>query len=212
MIKVETAPSPHPAVNQYRHSLRNSATPIICSVIFVAAFVVYAPILTGYFLSDDFGNVQLFLSRKFVDWPRLFYSDWSDGMWGFRLNELRPVIALSFIFDGFLWKANSFGYHLTNVLFHAFNSLLAFFIARTIVRVDKVVALVAGLLFALYPAHVNAVSWISGRNDVISTFFYLSSLLSFSLYRSERKSRYYVVSLILFALECSPRRQLSRCR
>lgn len=168
-------------------------------VVFAVSFLAYAPILNGYFLADDFGNVQLYLSKKLADWPRLFYSDWSEGMWGFRLNELRPVIGLSFMWDGFIWKANPLGYHLTNVSIHAVNSVLIFFAMRLFARAHNIVALAGAILFGLHPGHAQAVAWISGRNDIVSTFFYLSTVLLFALYRSRPRRTYYIMSLVSFA-------------
>ena len=177
----------------------NLETLIVCASILAISIALYSPILNVYFLGDDFGSAQLYINKKLLDWPRLFYSDGSEGMWGFQLNELRPITELSFIWDGFIWKANAMGYHLTNVLFHGFNSILVFFVARVLVVPNKTMSAAAGLLFAFHPAHAEAVTWISGRDDVIATLFFTGTLLSFGLYRSRSCSRYYFASLALFA-------------
>lgn len=169
-------------------------------LLLVTPFAFYSPTLNAYFVADDFGYIQLYMSEKLTAWPKLFAADWSQGIWGYELRELRPIIALSYMWDSSIWRINPLGYHITNVLFHALNSISVFLIARLLLRTPMAASLVAGLLFAIHPAHVEAVSWIAGRTDLISTFFYLNCFLAFGLYRSRCKLRYYVFSLIMFIL------------
>lgn len=90
----------------------------------------------------------------------------------------RPLIELSFWLDNRLWGMEPATMHLENVLLHAANSLLIFFLARTIIRDDgmPLLPLLAALLFALHPVNVEAVAWIAGRTDPLLSIFVLSSL------------------------------------
>jgi len=171
----------------------------VCLLLFTS-LTVYSPIINSYFVADDFGYVGLYIRQQLVDVPRLFTADWSQGIWGFNLGELRPMIALSFMWDALLWGNNPLGYHLTNLLVHSASSALVFFTLRRLLGADLTASTLTAVLFAVHPVHVEAVSWISGRNELISTFFYLSSFLAFGIYRSVERIRYYVFSLILFVL------------
>lgn len=171
----------------------------VCLLLFTS-LAVYSPIINSYFVADDFGYVGLYIRQQLVDVPRLFAADWSQGIWGFNLGELRPMIALSFIWDAFLWSNNPLGYHLTNLLVHGASSALVFFTLRRLLGADLTASTLAAVLFAVHPVHVEAVSWISGRTELISTFFYLSSFLAFGSYRAVERTRYYVFSLLLFVL------------
>ena len=59
---------------------------------------------------------------------------------------------------------------------------------------------VAGLLFGLHPVHVESVAWIAERKDVLSTFFFLLTLLAYRSYVQRPAVRRYMLSLALFAL------------
>ncbi len=113
----------------------------------------------------------------------------------------RPLLLVSFIFDYHIWKLDAFGYHLTNILLHCGNAILCFALLLVLLRNDFV-ALMGSLLFALHPVQVEAVTWVSGRNDTLLCFFILLMVLSYVLYRQSTPSRikYFVLSMISFAL------------
>lgn len=119
------------------------------------------------FVWDDFNTIvnndlikgPLKLADIFFNSPGLFY---------------RPLPMLTIIFDYALWGMNTFGYHLTNFLFHLFNVTLIFYLAQRITRHLRG-SFICALLFAIHPIHTEAVTYISGRSDLICAFFLLSS-------------------------------------
>jgi len=106
----------------------------------------------------------------------------------------RPVVMVSLALDYALWGLRPFGFHLTNVLLHAANSILAFAVLRRVSRSNEV-AFVAALLFAVHPAHKGVVA-IADRTGVLSAFFFLSSL---ALYIRCRSSEHGGTSIIPLA-------------
>ena len=94
------------------------------------------------------------------------------------VGAYQPLRTLSYAFDYHFWKLHPTGYHLTNILCHAVNTLLVFLI---ISRLSKhlLLAFVAALLFAVHPIHVEAVAWVSGRRDVLASVFALLSFFCF---------------------------------
>ena len=180
-----------PDVPAYRtRSLgRWAALAIIC-----AAIAVYGHTLGGYFVADDFGYVSLFAQFPIQRWPHLFVQEWSQGIWGFRQSELRPIPALVFILDALLWRGWAGGYRLTNLLLHVTCSYLVFAVGLRMLRLPQALALVAALLFAVHPSHVAPVVWITGRVDLLPTFFCLGGLLAFARFRETRQLLVLVVS------------------
>jgi len=70
------------------------------------------------------------------------------------------------------------GYHIVNLLLHMVASLLVLFLSRRLALAampDRApwVALVAGILFAVHPGHVEAIAPIVGRKELLSTVFAL---------------------------------------
>lgn len=91
------------------------------------------------------------------------------------LAYYRPVITLTYYLDARLWGPNPAGYHLTNLLWHLAATLLVYHLARrTLGRV--VPAWLAAALFALLPAHAEAIGWVQGRVDLVSAVLVLVAL------------------------------------
>jgi len=94
-----------------------------------------------------------------------------------ELGYYRPVITMLYRTDRTLWGLNPSGYHLTNLLWHMLATFLVYRVAlRTTERI--VAAWAAALLFAVLPAHTEAIGWIQGRVDLVSTAFSLLALLA----------------------------------
>ena len=55
---------------------------------------------------------------------------------GWQGKYYRPVIDLSFFVEQYLWGGQPFGYRLTNVLIHAFNSILLYLFAKSLLKVS----------------------------------------------------------------------------
>ncbi|HEY6098384.1 MAG TPA: hypothetical protein VIW03_03075, partial [Anaeromyxobacter sp.] len=103
----------------------------------------------------------------------------------------RPLATLSWALQYAIHGRAPLGYHLVNVLLHALASGLVALVARRVLgaaassRVPlgrpwvggEAGALGAGLLFALHPAHVEAVAPIVARTDVLAAAGGLAALL-----------------------------------
>jgi hypothetical protein len=64
----------------------------------------------------------------------------------------------------------------------------------------KRTAALASVLFAVAACHAETISWISGRVDSIAALFYLGAFLLFALFRTRGSYRWYISSLVVFAL------------
>jgi tetratricopeptide (TPR) repeat protein len=96
-------------------------------------------------------------------------------------------------------------HHLVNVVFHAANVVLLFALLLRLTGALWPGAFVAAL-FAWHPLHVESVAWISERKDVLSTFFGLLTLLSYTRFVEESRAPspkakvFYALALLMFAL------------
>ncbi len=117
----------------------------------------------------------------------------TDGT--FISNYWIPLTWISHILDFQLYGMNSAGHHLTNLLFHIANTLILLFVFKKMTGHFWQSTIVAAF-FALHPLHVESVAWVSERKDVLSTFFWLLTMLVY-VYYSERPglNRYLWVSL-----------------
>jgi hypothetical protein len=149
--------------------------------------MVFANSLTNDFVWDDnelivnnpavhsLSDVSQFFSGHF----------WSQSSQPSARGYYRPLVLLSYAADYRVWGARPFGFHLTNVLWHA---LAAALVCALLMRLTSspAASLAAGALFAALPVHVESVAFISGRTDVIATVFLL---LSTQLFLNECEHR-----------------------
>jgi protein O-mannosyl-transferase len=110
-----------------------------------------------------------------------------------------PLTWISHMLDIQLFGLKAQGHHLTNLLFHALNVLLLFFALRRMTKTLWQSAFVAAL-FALHPLHVESVAWISERKDVLSTFFWMLTLIAYSYYAEQPRPRTYLAVFAFLAL------------
>ena len=94
------------------------------------------------------------------------------------VGAYQPVRTLSYALDYHFWKLNPAGYHLTNILCHAINTLLVF-LSVYLLSKHRLLAFLTALMFAAHPIHVEAVAWVSGRGDILASAFALGSFCGF---------------------------------
>jgi hypothetical protein len=163
------------------------------------AVLPYLRVITqGYFLADDFGLIQLYRGKSARDFLPLFAGDWAMGIFGVNQQEIRPLVGLSYKTDYALWGVNARGFHASNVLWHALNVVLLFFISYLLTGKDRMTALLSAALFAAVPVHAGAVSWIAGRGDLIYGFFWLASVLCLICFLRSDSTWAYVSSVACF--------------
>jgi tetratricopeptide (TPR) repeat protein len=111
----------------------------------------------------------------------------------------QPVTFLSRMADISLWGLNPGGHHVTNLLLHLANVFLLFlFLIRTTKTLWPAVWITA--VFALHPVQVDPVAWVTARKDVLSTFFALLALLTYTRYAVRRTLSLNLLVAFFFAL------------
>jgi protein O-mannosyl-transferase len=116
-----------------------------------------------------------------------------------------PLTWLSHMLDCEVYGLKAAGHHLTNVLFHAANTVLLFLLLRSLTGAVWRAACVAAL-FALHPLQVESVAWIAERKNVLSTFWGLACLLAYAKFARtpetdpKRRRGFYALTLVTLAL------------
>jgi Flp pilus assembly protein TadD len=161
--------------------------------------------LRGTFIWDD---VALISGNRFIKDLRYAGRSFTASFWSLREGEqleraswanvyYRPLVTLSFMVDYQLWGGRPAGYHLTNLVLHLAVTLLFYLVcgwlmawratgsalaraqAHSPPAAHRWVALCAALLFAVHPSRAEAVTWISGRSEVLAALFLLAALALF---------------------------------
>jgi len=181
---------------------RNSRySTLILPVLLLVTTLVYLNGLSNPFVIDDriiiFDNLSRQESWTLKDFFR-------QSLFGARPPQdayFRPVTLLTFAANYYLAKEKPQGYRATNIGLHLLVIVLTYLLFSRLA--DVWVALCSALLFALHPTHVQAVSYISSRSDLIYTILGLLCLLSWHRSRKAegiRKALYRGSGLFAFFL------------
>lgn len=118
----------------------------------------------------------------------------------FYLRMYQPVTMISYAWDYKIGELNALTYHRTNIIFHFLNVLLVFYVVFLLTK-ERAIAAISALLFGIHPLHVESVAWISERKDLLYSFFYLASLITYIMYRKRNNSyKLYFLAIVLFLL------------
>ncbi len=110
-----------------------------------------------------------------------------------------PMTMLSYMLDYQLWELDPFGYHVTNVLLHILNVILAFLLLNLLLK-NRIASFLCAFIFALHPVQVESVAWISERKNLLSSLFFFLSFISYVRYKDRRRISLYLSSIVLFLL------------
>lgn len=116
--------------------------------------------------------------------PRLAFSAanleaaFKGDPFGQGLNYYRPLQTVSNMADFAVWGYRPFGFHLTNLLFHAATAVLFFYLAAAL-GFPEGAAFWAAVFLAAHPAAVEQMLVVAGRAELASSACILASLLLF---------------------------------
>jgi tetratricopeptide (TPR) repeat protein len=171
MSKSNSETSAPPAAGQKYFAL-------ICLVLALGTMALYWPITHHPFI--EFDDTDYILGNPNVTSGLSA----TNFVWAFTTSDQanwHPLTWLSHQADCALFGVEPGWHHLVNLLYHVANTLLLFIFLRGTTGAVWRSALVAAL-FAWHPMHVESVAWASERKDMLSTFFWLLTLLAYWRY------------------------------
>jgi tetratricopeptide (TPR) repeat protein len=104
-----------------------------------------------------------------------------------------------------LYGLNPGMHHLINLIIHMANGILLFIACKKMTGAIWPSAVVAAL-FALHPINVESVAWVAERKNVLSTFFWILTILAYVQYSRNKSPFRYLLTLFIFMLGllCKP--------
>ena len=150
-------------------------------------FVNYDDPIYVYENLDVQGGLFIRPAGQFIPEPNMDTIQWAFGERK-KSFHWHPLTWLSLALDWNLWGDNAGGFHLTNLLLHLANTLLLFWVLRLSTGSVWRSAAVAGL-FGWHPLHVESVAWITERKDMLSTFFWMLTMLTYVKYVQRKSSQ-----------------------
>ena len=173
-----------PAPQVQRAPIKQSDAWVALSVVIVT-FIVFFPALHNEFVAWD--DYQLLVQN-----PHYRGLWWTQLRWmftTFHMGHYQPLSWITFALDYLVWGMNPLGYHLTNLILHAANAVLFYFLTLRLLSLAlptrsvsedldlKAAAGFAALFFAIHPLRVESVAWATERRDVLSGLFFLATIL-----------------------------------
>ena len=120
--------------------------------------------------------------------------------WAFTttaMSNWHPLTWLSHMADVQMFGLDPRGHHLTSVCIHAVAALLLFLLLARITGALWQSFAVASL-FALHPLHVESVAWVAERKDVLSSLFWLLTLLFYARFVKKAGYAWYFCALLSY--------------
>jgi hypothetical protein len=157
--------------------------------IVAVCIVSYLPAVDNFFISDDFDMFVVIEAAQ--NSPRWFFESTPEF---FRL--------MSFVYFGacyWLFGLNPQPYYWAGIALHAVVSILVFFLVRDLTGSSRG-AWAAGLFFAAYERHQEAIMWISAANETILALNCMAFLLLWRRAAERKSTGYFVLAHLMFAL------------
>ena len=169
---------------------------LICTGLVLATSIAFEPVRHNDFVQYDD-------HQYLVQNPQVHKGVTQDSVtWAFttfHVSNWHPLTWISHMIDYELCGLNPLWHHFVNVLFHIGNTLLLFMLFRWVTGAVWRSVIVSAL-FALHPVHVESVAWAAERKDVLSTFFWLLTMLAYVSFVNRPGIRRYTVIFVLFCL------------
>ena len=170
---------------------------LICFFLVVATATVYYQVKEHEFinLDDELYIENLYVKRGLsldsVNWAFSF-EDKESTYW-------HPLTWLSLMLDYQLYGPNPGMHHSVSLIIHILNSLFLFIVLRRMTGTLWRSAFVTAL-FALHPINVESVAWVTQRPNILSTSFWMLTMLAYSYYTHRPGLFRYLLVLIIFIL------------
>jgi protein O-mannosyl-transferase len=168
---------------------------VLAVILFMLVLAAYWPVRGHWF--DPYNDAEYLTGN-----PRVMGLTLNGVRWAFTTGYAttwHPLTWLSHMADFWLFGPHAGSQHLMSVFLHGLNAGLLLIVLTALLRTVWA-SLAAAVLFALHPANVEAVVWISQRKTLLSTFFLLLAIWAWSSYGRKRAAWSYGAALGCFTL------------
>lgn len=174
---------------------------VLAAGLVLSCFILYWPVKDHGFVWD---TVQFMLENPWVRDP--VREDWVAMFTQVHRVNWQPLTWVSHAIDFRLFGEDAGLHHLSNVFYHAINTVLVYWLVQKVLpladRRAIMIAFWSAFIFAVHPQHVQSVAWLVERKDTLSVLFSLLSLVCWvSSFRHNRKLSFL---FFMFALMSKP--------
>ena len=164
--------------------------------------VVYLPALRNGWALDDYGLIaQNPAAHSLAPAVRAWFAPYWPPQGDYSPGLYRPLVTLTYALDWVISGGRPFWFHLCNLLVHVVATAL---VALAALRwLPPLAVLVAGVVFAVHPVHVEAVANVVGRSEILAALGLLGAVLAARRYRAATpgtRTRWLLLTLLATAV------------
>ena len=157
--------------------------PVVRDAVFAVAILLVTCFIYGPTLGYDFVNWDdgfcVYQNEHVLGGLSPQHAAWAFST--FHQGNYIPLSWLSLQADASVFGPSPAGFHATNLVLHAINSILVYFVLKGLSRLAGPSFAVA-LLFCVHPLHVESVAWITERKDLLCALFWLLAMHCYASY------------------------------
>jgi Flp pilus assembly protein TadD len=171
---------------------------LFCFFLVIATLAVYWQISTHRFVvyDDPTYVAENPYVLKGISWEGL---EWAFSFKSKDKTHWHPLTWVSHMLDIQLYGPAAGSHLMINLIIHLLNSMFLFLVFRKMSNRFWESAFIAAL-FALHPLSVESVAWVAARKNVLSTFFWILTMLSYIRYAQQPNLARYGLVFFVFGL------------
>ncbi len=164
----------------------------------VAVTLIYMKLFSANFISWDDGEVLVNNTDVHQFNIYAFFTNYYVGNYA-------PFSMIAFAIEWLIFKGNPTAHHVMNLLLHMINSVLVYKLVLLLFK-DKTKAFLCAIIFCIHPLQVETVAWVSAKNNLLYSMFFLLGLINYSRFILGKTTKQYVYSVLFFIVSvlCKP--------
>ncbi|PIR76475.1 MAG: hypothetical protein COU32_01950 [Candidatus Magasanikbacteria bacterium CG10_big_fil_rev_8_21_14_0_10_42_10] len=179
-------------VDGIKHSGRRTHVAVFLLLASVVSLVYWSVVSLGFF-SDDYHMLWVTQGHQ-----GSVFSYILTNLIGERGgHSYGPTFNIVFTAQYALFGMRALGYHVVSILFHLATSFFLYLLVYRLLG-RRSIAVVTGLLFAVFHTHVSSIAWISVQPHLIATCMTVLGMWLYLLFLDTRKNVWYVGALLAF--------------
>lgn len=175
---------------QAKFPLQDADWLTLAKLLVALTLLAYLPALCDGFVFDD---GQLIIMNRLVRAHNGLYRFWFTT----QASDYYPLTESLWWLQWRVFGYHPIGYHAVNIFLHVANAVLVWMI---LLRLKIPGAWLAAMIFAIHPANVATVAWISEQKNTLSMLFYAAAILLYLRFYEGGSWRWYGLSLTMFLL------------
>jgi len=174
---------------------------ILCFVLCILTISAYWPVKNYPFIHFDDGP-YVYENTRVASGITIKNILWAFSLSGAAAdkdqNYWHPLALISHMMDVQLFGMNPHMHHASNLFFHTLNAILLFLVF-SLMTGDIWKCFFMAALFAIHPINIESTAWIAERKNLLSTTFWMFTMLAYIFYAKKPSIFRYLLVLLAFS-------------